>query len=301
MLQIKRLFSPKIMPLFISLIAAFFVVLLVQTYLKNEAAKTRKQLLEREKSFGRVLFAKEYIKEGSKLTKDMVVEENIPKVFIQPGAIDSLGAVENRVTAVPIEKGEQILRNKFVVEGYVKSLSLMTPPGYRAISITVDNISSLGGMIQPGDRVDVIGVVPVPTQSPDGKIVTQLTTMPLFQDVLILAVGTKMERGLAKPPTPSSKTTETQPTTPVVSSVITIALKPQEANLIAFVQEQQGKIRLILRSPQDTQVQQLAPASWDALIQYVYPQLMQGMPQAPEQQKKIEIYRGTKKDEVVTK
>jgi hypothetical protein len=77
--------------------------------------------------------------------------------------------------------------------------------------------------------------------------------------------------------------------------VITLALSAQEANLIAFVQEQ-GKIRLILRSPGDTQVQPVAPASWDTLFRTVMPQAFTQPQEDTKPQKKVEIYRGLQKE-----
>ena len=77
--------------------------------------------------------------------------------------------------------------------------------------------------------------------------------------------------------------------------MITLALSVHEANLVAFVQEQ-GRIRLILRSPGDTQVQPVAPASWDTLFRTVMPQAFTQPQEAPKPQKKVEIYRGLQKE-----
>jgi Flp pilus assembly protein CpaB len=81
------------------------------------------------------------------------------------------------------------------------------------------------------------------------------------------------------------------------SPLITLALTPQEASLIAFVQEQ-GKIRLTLRSPADSRVEMVLPASWDTLFQHIMPP--QAKTDAAAQQgqapREIEIYRGLKKE-----
>jgi hypothetical protein len=45
--------------------------------------------------------------------------------------------------------------------------------------------------------------------------------------------------------------------------------QPQEANLLTFAQEAQGKIRLVLRSPADAQIEPAEPASWDTLFQKI--------------------------------
>ena len=144
-------------------------------------------------------------------------------------------------------------------------------------------------MIKPGDHVDVIGNVPMPAMSREGKQVTQITTMPLFQNVLVLAVGqefTTLPAGEA-----DQKGTRT-----VSFPVITLALSPQEANLIAFAQEQ-GKIRFVLRSPGDTQVQPTAPATWEALYRAVLPGMFKEESMQPSRpEKNVEIYRGANRE-----
>lgn len=291
---IKRLLSRKALPFVVAAVSALIVVILINTYLKQQADVARRKAEETGKLYGVVLIAKEDIPVGKEITEDMVQERRIPNVFVQPKAADSFTRIEGYVPVAPILKGEQITLTKLSLPGQVGSLSMKTPAGKRAISVVVDNISALGGMLRPGDHVDVITVVPVPMPAPDGKQTVQLTTMPLFQDVLVLAVGSKLEREEVR--SQKKTTEEKQPAQALSSFVITLALGPQEANLIAFIQEQQGKIRLILRSPTDTQTQTLAPGSWDAVIQYIYPQLMQQQQAQPEEKQKIEIYRGDKKE-----
>jgi Flp pilus assembly protein CpaB len=142
-------------------------------------------------------------------------------------------------------------------------------------------------MIRPGDHVDLMGMVPIPAMGLDGKQTVQMSTMPLFQDVLILAVGEEFSN------VSGGKSSEK------MIPAVTLALTPQEANLVAFVQEQ-GKIRLILRSPEDTQVQPAVPASWDTLFMTVMPQLFQKQEEKPVmRQRKVEIIRGLSKEEKV--
>jgi hypothetical protein len=57
----------------------------------------------------------------------------------------------------------------------------VTPPGKRAVTISVDNISSLAGMVKAGDRVDVIALISQNIPGPDGKSSPQLITLPVFQ------------------------------------------------------------------------------------------------------------------------
>jgi len=189
----------------------------------------------------------------------------------------------------------------------VSSLAMATPVGKRAVSITVDSNSSLMGMIRPGDYVDVIGVIPVPALTADGKQATQAAVMPLFQNILVLAVGRDL--GASAYAGDSRYRKEGDTSSSSSGSLITLALSPQEASLVAFAQDQ-SKIRLTLRSPADSRIEQVQPATWDTLLQYAIPQLNQAKGQTAEQQvvtpalpkekpKEVEVYRGLKK-EVIT-
>ncbi|MDD4900237.1 MAG: RcpC/CpaB family pilus assembly protein, partial [Candidatus Omnitrophica bacterium] len=126
---------------------------------------------------------------------------------------------------------------------------------------------------------DVMGLVSIP--GPEGKQGENITTLPLFQNIQVLAVGNELNPGR-----PSEKP----------RSNITLALAPQEANIITFMQEY-GKIRLVLRSPGDKQSAHSVPTDWDTVLSTILPQ--QHRPeQAPslKPRRTIEIYHGAKKE-----
>lgn len=280
----------KYLPLIIAAAAGLLAAFLVNVYLQQQAEEVKKKVVETQKNLTSVVVATEDIPAGATINEKMVKEITINVAMLQPRAATSLDRVVNKIAVAPIGKDEQILLNKLTVTGQEFSLSAKVPPGKRAITIPVDNIASVGGMIRPGDRVDVMGVVPIPVTTPEGKQVNQLTHLPLFQNVLVLAVGQDFV---------SASSGQKQSVTS--SPIITLALAPQEANLISFVQEQ-GKIRLILRSPQDAQIQPAVPATWDTLLKTVMPQAFQEttQPQKSEQktsrEKQVEIIRGLERE-----
>lgn len=280
----------KFLPFIIAGLAALVAMFLINIYIQQQVNDARKRDLVRQEDLVTVVVAKQDIAQGVTLAENLLSEETVNKGKRQPGAAPSIDRVVDKVALVPFSKGEQILLNKLVFAGQETSLSMKVPPGKRAITIPVDNIASVGGMLRPGDHVDVVGLVPIQGMSAEGKIVTQMTTMPLFQDVLVLAVGQEF----ASISTRSARRTEKEER--ATSSIITLALSPQEANLIAFVQEQ-GKVRLILRSLEDTQVLRFEPASWDLLFRTVRPDVaQQPEPAKVEVKNKVEIWRGTQRE-----
>lgn len=245
-----------------------------------------------------VLVAKQDLSKGMFIDANMLSSEIVPNQYLQPQAVTSLDRINGMITVAQISKGEQITLNKLAYARQQESLASAIPIGKRAITVNVDNISSLLGMIKPGDYVDVISLVPVPMQTPEGKQVTQVGVIPLFQNVLVLAVGQDTGAPGEGKSGGRSKKEESKEASPL----ITLALNPQEANIIAFVQEQ-GKIRLSLRSPGDSQIQLIQPASWDTVMQYAMPNMIKSAPQEtkkvePQAEGYVEVYRGLNKESV---
>lgn len=279
-------------------------IIFINAYVSQQRELVKEQakrVIERiQSNQAAVLVAKDDIPKGTAIESSLLETAIVPGEYVQPQAVTSLDRIAGMLVIAPFSKGEQITLSKLASQQQAQaggSLAMVTPIGTRAITIPVDNISSLVGMIKPGDYVDVIGMMPVPVQTSEGKAASQIVTMPLFQKVLVLAVGQETGVALAAQDNRYKKEEKKE-----IPSLITLALKPQEANFIAFVQEQ-GKLRLVLRSPADSQVQQVAPASWDTLFQYIMPQ----MPQERDAQAKaeprpeeyVEIYRGVNREKIL--
>lgn len=261
----------RLIILIIGIILAAVSLVMVMSYIdqqvkiKDQARK--KVVAEQLANQVAVLVAKQDIPKGTTIEASILETAIYPDKFVQPNAATSLDRIAGMITIVPIAKGEQITLGKLmsVKEAAGGSLAMATPVGKRAITISVDNIASVGGMLRPGDYVDIIATLPVPVQTKEGKQESQVAVVPLFQNVLILAVG--QETGAM----PISESGRYQKEEKKESSpLITLALDPQDANLMSFVQEQ-GKIRLTLRSPSDAKIESIQPASWDTLFQYMIP------------------------------
>lgn len=137
----------------------------------------------------------------------------------------------------------------------VSSLAVKTPPGKRALTLLVDSLSAVGGLISPGDYVDIMAHLTIPPP-PNTTLQPDKLSGILFQNIQVLAVGTNIQ-------TPGAYETQQQ------SSVLTItfAVDPEEAGLLVFAQ-QNGKLQLALRSPEESEAKVLQPATWENLAQY---------------------------------
>lgn len=289
---------PKRISLIIGIVLGIIAIFLTHQYISRQrqlAVRTAEERLAQiQKDLVSVIVAKSDISPGAVIEAKDLEMKSVPTKALQPNVAVSLERVIGMMTVVPIAKGEQILLSKLTTAERVTSLATATPTGKRAITISVDSISSLGGMIRAGDYVDVIGVLPLP-MTVEGKQVLQQSVIPLFQNVFVLAIGTQ----LAGPLVPSRREPPREP-----SPLITLALSPQEASLIAFVAEL-GKIRLILRSPTDSQISPIIPANFETLFQYLYPetQVREEEKEIPKEkiEKEVEIYRGLQREVIPLK
>ena len=282
--------------LIIGVVLAITAIVMINFYLEEQrqimARKAQKEIETIQTNQVSVLVAKRDIPKGAAVSAEALEVSIVPNNFVQPQVVTSLDRISGMVTLAPILKGEQISLSKLTYPRSSGALSDATPVGKRAITVVVDNISSLVGMIKAGDYVDVIANLNIPVQGPDGKQALQGVVVPLFQNVLVLAVG--QDTGAKERERYQKEGKDANPP-------ITLALAPKEASIIAFVQEQ-GKIRLILRSPSDAQIEPLQPANWDTLFEYIMPrekQQLEDKKQGPDSNVGyVEVYRGLNKEKV---
>ena len=142
------------------------------------------------------------------------------------------------------------------------SLALRTPPGKRAVTVMIDSLAAVGGLLDPGDFVDVIAQLNVPSKKfvskdKDKAEAKDPVTAMIFQHLQILAINTNLDDKGAYDDQQAAN-----------SLKITFAVEPQEAGLITFA-EKNGKLQLVLRSPTEKQNEKLKTATWKTLAEYV--------------------------------
>jgi Flp pilus assembly protein RcpC/CpaB len=135
----------------------------------------------------------------------------------------------------------------------IRKPPLKTPVGKRAVTVKIDSLAAVGGLLNPGDFVDVISQLNVPSQDPDKKTVTAM----IFQNLQVLAVNTNLNDPGAYDEQQSAS-----------SLKITFAVEPQEAGLLAFA-DKNGSLELALRSPDETERPQVKADTWKTLADYV--------------------------------
>lgn len=191
-----------------------------------------------------------------------------------------MAALQSEIQSRPIQ--QQVIAP---VKKPKPSLALKTPAGKRAVTVMIDSLEAVGGLLNAGDFVDVIAELNVPAQTAERKTVTAM----IFQGLQVLAVNTNLDE-------PGQYDQQQAP-----ALKITLAVDPQEAGLLAFANKN-GKLQLALRSPDEIQTQKVKASTWKTLADYVLQnegyniQNPDGEPgnKPAEKKSNIQIFRGGK-------
>jgi pilus assembly protein CpaB len=180
----------------------------------------------------RVLAAAVEIPAKTRLTRANIAIAEIPQAWVDPRAVleKDLNQILGQPLAVQVKQSQPLLWSDFEMQKAGASAGLATTlqKGQRAITLPVDASGSLGGMLRPGDHVDVLGTF-ARSQGSDWATVT------LLQNVLVLATGSERGDGAS-----SNRS----------FSNITVAVDLEEAELLVFAM-QRGPINVALRSRDD--------------------------------------------------
>lgn len=180
-----------------------------------------------------IVVANQDIPEKSIITASMVTLKKIPLQYMHPQETTNKNDIVDKILLVPVTAGESILKNQVLDKKDSKEgLAYMIPKGKRALTVAVDEVSGVSGLIQPGDRVDVISTVVIGEREPKPY------TLVVLQDIQVLAVGKAMDKK------PEVKTNQSE------TKTVTLAVTLSEAKPLMMA-SQRGVIRLMLRSPID--------------------------------------------------
>ncbi len=117
--------------------------------------------------------------------------------------------------------------------------------GERAITVSVDQITGVAGMILPGSRVDVMATFAVGSGDSGGMSQTNFITRHILSNVRVLATDRQTVSG-GDPVGPDGFGGRGG------YSSITLAVSPLEAEILTLAQKQgQGMLTLTLRNPTD--------------------------------------------------
>lgn len=167
------------------------------------------------------------------ITPNMLKQASLPSSVVERDAIASADAASGELSLITIPAGSQVTTSK-VGRPQDVGLPVRLAPGHRAISIQIDRVKGISGLLEPGDRVDVLAI---PPKGSGGELPK---TAAILRGIRVLAVGAAMETTSATP-SPDYQN----------STTVTLEVTPAQADLLASA-DANTTLRLALRSPRES-------------------------------------------------
>jgi Flp pilus assembly protein CpaB len=169
-------------PLLAGLVIGLVAVKLVMDFVKKAQGSQQGQ-----QKFT-LIQAKQDIKAYEKIDPEMVQAVETTDSVLAPQAerMGSLETVVGRVAMKGIPQNAPILKSMLAPEGTPEGIEGRIPPGYRAVAVKIDEATSAGYNLQPGDWVDVIVVMDIETGTRGKK---DTLAEVILQRVQIAAIG----------------------------------------------------------------------------------------------------------------
>jgi pilus assembly protein CpaB len=197
-----------------------------------------------------VVVATEDISVATRITDSMVEIKAISADAVHPDSFSSTEGVVGNLARYPIAAGEQVLSDRVAAssvtlpEGEELPLPYIVPEGKRAVSVVMSDLIGAGGLLRPGDYVDVILTVKLSSQDQIGRII--------LQDVELLALDQQVEKVAPKLEDIEDERVSTgEGETDPEAVTVTLAVAPVEGEVLAVADKcadnYGGRLALALR------------------------------------------------------
>lgn len=217
-----------ILAVIMGVLAAFSITL----YTKGIRTK-----YENDEETVKVLVADEDISVGKNIdsitkTKAASFQER-PKKYVTSRALTSDNEIDGQVLAVPVNKNEIITLDHFKYNTKA-GLSFTIPDNYVAISIPIDEVRGVSGMIKAGDLINVVATFKrgqTNIEDDKTKILLQNVKVLAVDNIIAPAKGHAEENGsIVVKKTSSTNQNNNRKT-------LTLSLKPKDSEKLVFAEE----------------------------------------------------------------
>ena len=251
--------AKKIVLVVIALVSGLGTMQLARTLLQQEPPKVVVQAPKKQEPKTRVLVAAADLPAGTLIKPDKLQWKEWSKddgrlaSFIVQGdrkIADFRGAVVRR----GIMLGEPIVDGRLVRPGEQGFLAVVLERGMRAVSVPINGVTGIAGLVFPGDRVDLILTHSFVRQG-DETMPERRASETVLSNVRVLAID---------------QTTNDQTTAPRVGQIATLEVTRKQAEMVMLMVEI-GQLSLSLRSLEpagdDKRVAAAAEARAEELVQ----------------------------------
>ena len=169
---------------------------------------------------------------GTKIKPEMVKTTPFLKQSLPTGHFISTADLKDRVILTPLKMNEPITEDKLApISVKTGGVSAILKPGTRAIALKGNKVLGISGLVNPGNRVDVIVTVIDPA-------IKEIRSKIVLENLLVLATGTEIQKNEKGEPMPVD--------------VYTLEVTPIQSEKVALAAAQ-GKLNFALRSATDSE------------------------------------------------
>jgi pilus assembly protein CpaB len=186
-----------------------------------------------------VLVAKEDIPVATRITDSMVELKAVSVDAVHPDSFSSTEGVVGNMARYPIAAGEQVLSERVAAssvtlrEGEELPLPYIVPEGKRAVSVSTSALIGAGGLMRPGDYVDVILTAKLSSGDQIGRII--------LQNLEVLALDQDVEKAAPKDENaPEAQTAAAEGKTKAEAVTVTLAVGPVEGEVLITAEQCAG-------------------------------------------------------------
>jgi pilus assembly protein CpaB len=242
--------------LWLSIAAGIFAAFLLYSWSQEKRSEYNKKY----GSMKTVVVAKEDISEMRTIYDTMLTTIERPAEFVDPDVVSNPDEIVGNVAAVPIKKGQMLVKNSLLTPGPDTGISLQVAPSKRALTIPVDEVRGVAKLIRPGDRVDILAAIDT------GKGVNQRREVQtLMQDVVVLATGVNIMNNIPRTiqldAGGKSLNQETLTGDTKYSTITIEATQKESQDLVYILSTSPGNLFFTLRNPNDRTIPPRMPSS----------------------------------------
>ena len=226
--------------------AAFFALFAIWAVIAFSAVRYIRERADdavRKEPTAPVAVAAAEIGPGRPVQAEQIEIRLIPLTQRHPDAVASMAEVAGKLSTQTIFPGEQVLRSKLADAAELGALAFRISPDRLAVAVSFDDVMGAGGLILPGDFVDVIAVF-------DDQVRSVKEAGFVLQGVKVLAVARQVQspQTVATPSPEKAGLAGAAPDDARRARSVTLEVTPEEAERLVLA-ERFGSLKLVLRPP----------------------------------------------------
>ena len=179
-----------------------------------------------------IVVAKVDIPMGSRIVPEQLTVAQSPTNVTLEGAFAVVDdRLVGRIVVASISSREPVTESRLAPEGAAAGLSAVIPEGYRAITVTVDEVVGASDFVMPGTLVDIVVLISLPKSTGQADMVSKI----ILQNVKVLASGQNID--MAKNNREVGRSI----------GAVTLQVTPEQSEKIALASSE-GKLQLVNRT-----------------------------------------------------